>query len=126
MNATLDPRLLDLLRHLRTLPPSLSDHPNIYPFTSFVLDPYDAEHYGSIQGALNHRLELVFGSRNGDRLIEFKGRGSSLEAIVYIFYKYIDGESGENELLWKWVRDLTHAAKEIAKNVSYVFRLVLN
>lgn len=84
----------------------------------FVLDPLDIEHYGSAQGALNHRLELIFGSRSSGRLIEFRGRGMSLEAIVHIFYKYIDGEDGENTLLWKWVQDLTHSAMEASKSVS--------
>ncbi|KAG9078116.1 hypothetical protein FRC06_008524, partial [Ceratobasidium sp. 370] len=115
--ARLDPRLFDLLRQLRDLPHSLSDHPGIYPFEKFDLNPHDIEHYGSKQGALNHRLELVFGSRNGGHAIEFRGRGSSLEAVVFTFHKYIDGDEGENQLLWKWVQDLTHAAKAAVKNV---------
>ena len=119
----LDQRLLDLLYQLRNLPTSLSDHSSIYPFASLVLNPLDIENYGSAQGALNHQLELVFGSRSSGRLIEFRGRGPSLEAIVYTFYKYIDGEDGENVLLWKWVQDLTHAAIEASKNVSDVFKL---
>jgi hypothetical protein len=49
-----------------------------------------------------------------DSVIKFKGRGRSLEAIVYIFMKYIDGEDGENILLWKWVADLTCAAAQIS------------
>lgn len=120
----LDPRLLDLLRHLRDLPHSLSDHSRIYPFETFDLSPYDIAHYGSIQNAFSHRLELVFGSRNSGRLIEYRGRGPSLEAIVYRFHKYISGEGEDNELLWKWVQDLTYAAKEAAKNVSDTLILV--
>ena len=46
----------------------------------------------SQRGALNHRLELIFGSRSTSSIIKFKGKGRSLEAIVYIFKKYIDGE----------------------------------
>ncbi|KAG9120983.1 hypothetical protein FRC07_003254, partial [Ceratobasidium sp. 392] len=116
--AQLDSRLLDLLRYLRDLPPSLSSHSGSYPFANFVLDPDDVEHYSSRQGALNHQLELIFGSRSGGRSIVFRGRGPSLEAVVYIFYKYITGEDGENKLLWKWVGDLTEAAKEASKDVS--------
>lgn len=126
IQVSLDPRILELLRLLRNLPTSLSDHPSIYPFASFTLDPHDTQHYGSIQGALNHRLELIFGSRSDGRFIKFRGRGPSLEAIVYIFYKYIDGEGGENQLLWKWVQDLTDAAKEAANNVSYISKLILD
>lgn len=116
--AQLDQRLLDLLRHLRDLPHSLSDHSSIYPFETFNLSLYDIEHYGSIQSAFSHQLELIFGSRNGGRLIEYRGRGPSLEAIVFGFHKYINGEGSEDELLWRWVQDSTHAAKEAAKNVS--------
>lgn len=120
----LDQRLLNLLHQLRNLPTSLSDHSSIYPFVGFALDPLDIENYGSPQGALNHRLELIFGSRSSGRLLEFRGRGPSLEAIVHTFYKYINGEDGENVLLWKWVQDLTQAAVEASKNVSYALNLV--
>ncbi|EUC62852.1 hypothetical protein RSOL_459100, partial [Rhizoctonia solani AG-3 Rhs1AP] len=108
---TLDPRLQKLYSSLHNLPTNLPDHPDTYPFAGkFVLHQPDIGFYGSQQGALNHQLELIFGSRSVDRVINFKGRGRSLEAIVYIFMKYIDGEDGENVLLWKWVADLTHAA----------------
>ncbi|QRV92571.1 hypothetical protein RhiJN_20589 [Ceratobasidium sp. AG-Ba] len=116
--APIDPRLLELLRVLRNLPASLADHPSIYPFLGFTLEHHDIEHYGSPQNALNHKLSLIFGSRVGGRLIQFRGRGESLEAIVHTFSKYIDGESGENQVLWNWVQDLTQAAKESSKLVA--------
>ncbi|KAG9094211.1 hypothetical protein FRC07_011341 [Ceratobasidium sp. 392] len=108
--ASVDARLLNLLQHLQNLPASLSDHLTIYPFPNLTFEPHEIDHYGSVQGALNHRLELEFGSRSSGRLIEFRGRGSSLEAIVDTFYKFIDGANGENQLLWKWVHNLTQAA----------------
>ncbi|QRW16066.1 hypothetical protein RhiXN_04067 [Rhizoctonia solani] len=111
-----DSRLQNLYASLHSLPDSLPDHPEIYPFADkFALDQYDIEFYGLSQGALNHRLELIFGSQNAGNVITFKGRGQLLEAIVYIFKKYIDGENGENIPLWKWVDDLTHAATSIPR-----------
>ena len=112
---TLDPRLQNLYSSLRSLPTNLPDHPETYLFAEkFVLGQHDIEYYGLQQGALNHRLELIFGSRSINGIIKFRGRGRSLEAIVYIFMKYIDGEDGENVLLWKWVADLTRAAAQIS------------
>ena len=124
----LDSRLLNLYSSLRNLPESLSEHPDVYPFAEkFVLDEHDIEFYGSQQGALNHRLELIFGSRSTGSPIQFKGRGRPLEAIVYILKKYIDGNGGENVLLWKWVEDLTHAATQMSatrtKTVCSIFLL---
>ncbi|CUA68969.1 hypothetical protein RSOLAG22IIIB_08222 [Rhizoctonia solani] len=60
----------------------------------FILELHEVEFYGPQQGALNHRLELIFGSRNAGGMIQFKGHG-------------------ENVLLWKWVDDLTRSAAEI-------------
>ncbi|KEP46915.1 DUF659 family protein [Rhizoctonia solani 123E] len=112
---TLDSRLLKLYSSLRNLPESLSEHPDVYPSAEkFVLDEHDIEFYGSRQGALNHRLELIFGSRSTGSVIRFKGRGRALEAIVYTLKKYIDGDDGDNVLLWKWVEDLTHAATQMS------------
>ncbi|KAG8733385.1 hypothetical protein FRC10_000256 [Ceratobasidium sp. 414] len=116
--SSLDSRLLELLCHLLELPHALSDHPKIYPFAQFSLDPHDVEHYGSTQNALNHRLELIFGSRSVGQPIEFHGRGASLEAIVYVLHKYIDGEGGDNVPLWRWVTELKDAAIQTAKSVS--------
>ncbi|KAH7337956.1 hypothetical protein B0J17DRAFT_628537 [Rhizoctonia solani] len=65
-------------------------------------------------GALNHRLELILGSRSTGNAIQFRGRGRSLEAIVYILQKYINGDDGENTVLWKWVEDLTSSAAHIS------------
>lgn len=113
----MDHRLENLLRHLSTLPDHLSDHPTVYPFNNFSIAPHEIEHYGTPQGALNHRLELVFGSRYDSRAIQFRGRGPSLVAIINVFKSCITGEEGENILLWKWVEDLTHGAIECIKSV---------
>ncbi|QRV92908.1 hypothetical protein RhiJN_20926 [Ceratobasidium sp. AG-Ba] len=115
--APIDPRLLDLLRNLRTLPTSLSDHPGIYPFPKLTIDAHDAQHYGSPQAALVHRLELIFGERNTSQMVRFRGRGPSLEAVVYTFSKYIDGEHGDNKLLWSWVHHLTKSAIKQSKSI---------
>lgn len=82
--AQIDWRLLDLLRYLCVPPRSLSDHSWIYPFESFERSPYDIEHYGSKLRPLSHRLDLIFGSRSGVRLIEYRGRGPFSEAIADI------------------------------------------
>ncbi|KAF8601985.1 hypothetical protein BDV93DRAFT_474979, partial [Ceratobasidium sp. AG-I] len=108
--SSLDHRLSNLLLRLSALPNHLSDHPNVYPFSNFSLTPHDIELYGSAQGALNHNLQLVFGSRFDNRPIEFRGRGSSLLSVVDVLNRYITGEAGENVLLWKWVEDLTSGA----------------
>jgi hypothetical protein len=71
------------------------------------------------QGALNHHLELVFGPRHVNQPIQLKGRGSSLEAIVDVLHHHLTGEAGENVLLWNWVEDLTRAAQEHKKTVSF-------
>ncbi|KAF8593824.1 hypothetical protein BDV93DRAFT_549408 [Ceratobasidium sp. AG-I] len=106
----LDHRVLNLSNHLSVLPQHLSDHPSVYPFSNFTLSPHDIEHYGRPQSALNHQLELVFGSRHGSGPIQFRGRGPSLLAVVDVLDQFISGETGENVLLWKWVEDLTHAS----------------
>ncbi|KAG9081011.1 hypothetical protein FRC06_005913, partial [Ceratobasidium sp. 370] len=106
------PKMLELLECLRRLPPSLSDHPSIYPFSNLVLEPNDVEFYGSPQGALDHRLQLIFGSRVDGQPIKLKGQGQGLEAVVDILHRHITGEGEENVLLWKWVDDLLRAAKE--------------
>ncbi|KAG8744356.1 hypothetical protein FRC11_013491, partial [Ceratobasidium sp. 423] len=112
---SLDPQLLNLYSSLHKLPESLPDHPEAYPFAEkFVLDQHDVEFYGSNQAALNHRLELVFGSQSPDGCVRFRGGGRSLEAIVYILNKYIDGNNGDNLLLWKWVDDLTRGATQMS------------
>ncbi|KDN38853.1 hypothetical protein RSAG8_09259, partial [Rhizoctonia solani AG-8 WAC10335] len=83
---------------LHNLPEGLPDHPEAYPFASnFTLGPDDVEFYGSEQGALDYRLELIFGSRSTNNVIQFRGRGRSLEAIVYILWKYISGEDHHEE-----------------------------
>ncbi|CEL56164.1 hypothetical protein RSOLAG1IB_11852 [Rhizoctonia solani AG-1 IB] len=112
-SSSLDPRLYNLYSNLRNLPEDLPDHPEVYPFASnFTLDPDEVEFYGSQQGALNHRLELIFGSRSTGNAIQFRGRGRSLEAIVYVLRKYINGDDRENIILWKWVEDLTSSAAQ--------------
>ncbi|KAG8790887.1 hypothetical protein FRC12_010765 [Ceratobasidium sp. 428] len=113
--AQINPRLLEQLQQLRNLPDSLPDRPGIYSFLGFTLEPHNISHYGLKQKALDHELQLVFGSRAAGSVIEFRGRGGSLEAIVHTFYKCIDGESGDNQVLWKWVEALTHAALEASQ-----------
>ncbi|KAG9092594.1 hypothetical protein FRC07_011620, partial [Ceratobasidium sp. 392] len=115
-DSSYDPRLLELLELLQKLPHHLSDHSNIYPFPDFILEPSDVEFYGSLQGALNHHLEIIFGSRHDGQPIWFKGRGASLEAVLDVLHRHITGDDGENVLLWTWVEDLTQAAKECIQN----------
>lgn len=115
---SLDGRLANLSHHLSALPAYLSDHPNVYPFSNFSLASHEIEHYGTPQGALNHHLELIFGSRYDNRTVQFRGRGPSLLAIVDVFNHYITGVVGENILLCKWVEDLTDGAIHCIQNVS--------
>ncbi|KDN49070.1 hypothetical protein RSAG8_02423, partial [Rhizoctonia solani AG-8 WAC10335] len=69
---SLDSRLLNLYSNLPNLSETLSEHPDICPFAEkFALDQHDIEFYEPQQGTLNHRLELIFGSRSTGKAIQF-------------------------------------------------------
>ncbi|KAG9126653.1 hypothetical protein FRC07_002593 [Ceratobasidium sp. 392] len=53
-----------------------------YPFETFVVDDEWVERPGTIQGSVNHLLEILFGSRNSGNPIEFKTHGPGLVAVV--------------------------------------------
>lgn len=96
--SSLDHHLHTLLLRLSALPIHLADHPNVYPFNNFTLNPHDIEYYGTPQGALDHQLELVFGSRYDNWPVQFRGQGPSLLAVVDVLNHCISGETGENLL----------------------------
>ncbi|KAG8720879.1 hypothetical protein FRC09_008846, partial [Ceratobasidium sp. 395] len=105
---------LEKLRHLLSTLPSKS-HPLgfVYPFEGFLPDEDWTERTGTVQGSVNHSLEVAFGSRAkaGDTPIEFKSHGHDLAAVVDVLAMHITGHNGENPILIKWVSDLQRAAE---------------
>ncbi|KAF8596323.1 hypothetical protein BDV93DRAFT_563461 [Ceratobasidium sp. AG-I] len=107
------------LRYLRVLLSQLPDasHPtgDVYPFPGFVLDDDWVDITGSVQGSVNHSLEVAFGSRAtaAGEPIRFKSHGSDLIAVVGVLSNYITGEDGENPILINWVADLVTAAANV-------------
>ncbi|KAB5589446.1 hypothetical protein CTheo_7114 [Ceratobasidium theobromae] len=103
---------LQTLRELLLLLPAKCQSSGFtYPFQNFVLDDEWTELTGSVQGSVNHTLEVAFGSRANGAPIEFRSHGPDLVAVVDILASSITGSDGENPILIKWIADLTQAAK---------------
>lgn len=83
-----------------------------YPFEAFVIDEEWLENTGSVQGSVNHSLEVAFGSRAdpSNTPIKLKSYGPDLVAVVNILSHLIDGKGGENPILINWISDLKAAA----------------
>lgn len=108
--------LLDRLTILlSTLPETLlAPIPSRYNFTDFVLTHKDITDYG-LEGAVNHELEIRFGTRlHGLKLCE---RGERLEAVVNVFQYYLD-KLPDSVLLKKWVDDVTTAAEDAYRDAG--------
>lgn len=98
--------LLHLLTHLPLTIPEGARH---YTAAKFKTTKEDLELTETADGALNHRLELVFGSRHQGPII-FKEKGEGLCLVIGILQKAITA-APSNVILFKWVEDLTTAAK---------------
>jgi hypothetical protein len=114
---------LDL--YLRGLPSSLAIAESIsrYNFTEFALDPDWVEAIGSVEGAVNHELEVRLGTRaNGP--IEFVERGPQVEALVGVLDHY-STRFPHDTLLAKWIDDAlagaTHTYSKANTRVSMQF-----
>ncbi|KAG8794170.1 hypothetical protein FRC12_000350 [Ceratobasidium sp. 428] len=108
--------LRELLVHLPVSIP-LSEG-TYYPFQNFQIDERWVENTGSPQGAVNHALEVAFGSRaeriqSGGLPVAFEHRGVDLECVVDVLTKYLTGDSGLDALLLKWLDDLIASAKPL-------------
>ncbi|EUC55183.1 transmembrane protein, putative, partial [Rhizoctonia solani AG-3 Rhs1AP] len=112
-------KVADQLQQLRTafsrLPPKHHSAGSTYPFENFVIDDEWLELTGSVQGSVNHTLEVAFGSRHNGGPIEFKSHGPDLAAVVDVLSAHITGEGGENPILIKWIVDLHRAAVHAAE-----------
>jgi hypothetical protein len=102
---------LSLLRHLlNNLPSNIPLGSTHYSFNQFKgLDPDWVENTGSNAGALNHELEIMFGSWHAGS-IQFHEQGPSLTAVVDVLATYITGMDKEEAILMKWVEDLIAGA----------------
>jgi hypothetical protein len=113
-------KLRDLLE---LLPPKHQSMGFVYPFKDFVADAEWIELSGSVQGSVNHTLEVAFGSRANanNSPIEFKSHGPDLLGVVDVLATSITGLDGENPLLIKWISDLQRAATHaIEQNVWFM------
>ncbi|EUC57553.1 hypothetical protein RSOL_224930, partial [Rhizoctonia solani AG-3 Rhs1AP] len=114
-------RKLEQLRSLISrLPPKAPSTGSFYPFENFILDDDWTELTGSIQGSVNHTLEVAFGCRataDGSPL-ELKSHGPDLMAVVDVLCKHIDGSDGENPILIQWVSDLTRAVEKVLETAG--------
>ena len=83
-----------------------------YPFEAFVINEEWLENTGSVQGSVNHSLEVAFGSRAGpsNTPIKLKSYGPDLVAVVNALSNSIDGKGGKNLILINWISDLKAAA----------------
>ncbi|KAG8795014.1 hypothetical protein FRC12_019097 [Ceratobasidium sp. 428] len=105
---------LEKLRQLLSvLPPKSHPAGSIYPFEGFLPDEEWTERTGTVQGSVNHSLEVAFGSRAkaGNSPIEFKSHRRDLVAVVDVLAMHITGHDGENPILIKWISDLQRAAE---------------
>ena len=108
-------RDLERLRELCLLLPPKSGPPN--PFKPYIPDEGWVENTGSLQGALNHILEVAFGCRATiDNVpIELKSHGPDLLAIVDVLAAAITSHDGENPILINWIGDLIRAIEAVPK-----------
>ncbi|KAG9077841.1 hypothetical protein FRC06_008673, partial [Ceratobasidium sp. 370] len=104
---------LEWLRQLLSaLPPKTHPSGSTYPFEGFLPDEEWTELTGTVQGSVNHSLEVAFGCRakaDGSP-IEFISHGADLLAVVDVLATHITGHDGENPILIKWVSDLQNGA----------------
>ncbi|KAG9079157.1 hypothetical protein FRC06_007932, partial [Ceratobasidium sp. 370] len=109
--------LRDLLGRLpaKATPPGFA-----YPFPAFAVDEEWLEITGTVQGSVNHSLEVAFGSRASGNPIEFRSHGPDLVAVVDVLSSAITGNDGENVILLKWVTDLQNAARHVLAPVIVV------
>ncbi|KAG8738059.1 hypothetical protein FRC12_016926 [Ceratobasidium sp. 428] len=110
--------LRELLTHLpASIPPAEGTY---YSFQDFQIGEQWVENTGSPQGAVNHALEVAFGSRaeriqSGSLPVIFEHRGVNLECVVDVLTKYLTGNSELDALLLKWLDDLIASAKPLVK-----------
>ncbi|KAG8682509.1 hypothetical protein FRC11_014776 [Ceratobasidium sp. 423] len=116
--ADIEHELEQLRRFLLRLPPKDSPPGFTYPFEGFIIYEEYVELTGSIQGSVNHSLEVAFGSRaNADGSpIRFKSHGPDLVAVVDVLADTITGTHGENPILLKWIVDLQAAVNHAFDN----------
>ncbi|KAG9077593.1 hypothetical protein FS749_010512 [Ceratobasidium sp. UAMH 11750] len=114
---------LERLRELLSaLPPKTHPSGSIYPFEGFLPDEEWTNRTGTIQGSVNHSLEVAFGTRakaDGSP-IEFTSHGTDLVAVVDVLATHITGHGGENPILIKWVSDLQTAAINAGSSVHHL------
>ena len=105
-----DSKLKRLDLYLRGLPSSLaiSESFSHYNFAQFSLDPDWVDAIGSVQGAVNRKLEVRLGTcSNGP--IEFVERGPQVEALVGVLDHY-STQFPDDILLTTWIDDVLAGA----------------
>lgn len=121
-------RITESLEALRVsllrLPPTDQPSGPSYPFEGFIVDPDYLELTGSVQGSINHTLEVAFGSRADGKPIRFRHHGPDLVAVVDVLAEGITGSEGENLILLKCVDDLREASKHAYTQLNSVSGLL--
>ncbi|KAG9118543.1 hypothetical protein FRC07_006894 [Ceratobasidium sp. 392] len=109
---------------LSGLPKSIPSSEGIYyPFSNFQIDEEWAQETGSLQGAINHALEIAFGSRgsriaSGELPVVFEYRGYDLECVVDVLSTYLTGDRQLDTILLKWVDDLIASAEPLVERAD--------
>jgi hypothetical protein len=117
----LDVRLDEQEALLEALPDSLPAPPiveSIYSgLLNFSLDPEWEQDVGAV-GAVNHGLEVIWGSRAQG--LSIKERGHTVQAVVGVLRSYMHLYP-DDVILEKWLEDLKGAAKKLVGLKSNVF-----
>ncbi|KAG9078876.1 hypothetical protein FRC06_008119, partial [Ceratobasidium sp. 370] len=100
------------LLSLSALPPKTHPSGSTYTFEGFLPDEEWTKLTGTVQGSVNHSLEVTFQCRakaDGSP-IEFISHGTNLLAVVNVLATHLTGHDGENPIHIKWVLDQQNAA----------------
>ncbi|CCO37556.1 hypothetical protein BN14_11712 [Rhizoctonia solani AG-1 IB] len=109
---------LERLCELCSLLPSKSpDNSLLYPFNLYIPDEEWIENTRSLQGALNHILEVAFSlwATVDNAPIKLKSHSPDLLAVVDVLAAAITGYDRENPILIYWVDTLIRAVEAVHK-----------
>ena len=93
-------------------------------FVNFTPDPVQIEYTGDEASAVSTQFKSIFGWQartTGDGIIVLTERGEALSSVVDVLSTYI-AKYPENNLLKKWVQDITNAAEKVFRETGVPVR----